>query len=326
MTKIYDPQNTVQLKSYFEKMVLCCCSILFACAPQIDSMSVEWTDQQAYLQASTLPIQQAIQTCQTIQDIELNGECVWFVTKSHTERNARLPQPERVRQAFQYCEQSPTEGWKTVCRFDVIDVTGVTGEVADTACSQTGEFQERCMIHALLREEDQLAARFPKGKEVAMMDSIEQRMLKLGLDEVSSEPIHQTLTARVVARRFESAWRNNRQYPFSLRECGGLPESICVDAYRIAIKQIGKGLLPKPCTVPMSIETVAGVGLPVWSDGLNTAVQSAWKSLCHATYGPQKSPDYASSQRAKKKSPFKSAPSSSNPKPQVQPKGTPQRK
>ena len=53
-------------------------------------------------------------------------------------------------------------------------------------------------------------------------ESIEQRMTKIGLTELSEEPIHKTLTARVVARRFETAWRNNRQYPFSLNECGQL--------------------------------------------------------------------------------------------------------
>ena len=164
------------------------------------------------------------------------------------------------------------------------------------------------MIHALLREEDQLAARFPKGKELEMMNSIEQRMTKIGLTELSEEPIHKTLTARVVARRFETAWRNNRQYPFSLNECGQLPEDICIDAYRISIKQIGKGRLPKPCALPMKTDLVANAGLPVWHGDLQEAVQSAWKSLCHATYGPQKAPDYASSQRAKKQSPFKQTP------------------
>ncbi len=297
--------------------------LLFAChsTQEGEQATSRWQDQEHYLQASALPIQQALQECIKIEDPELNGECVWFVTKSNTERNARMPQPERVRQAFQHCEQAPTEGWKTVCRFDAIDVTGVTGQVADSACAQTGEFQERCMIHALLREEDQLSAKYPKGKEVAMMKSIQQRMQNLGLDQVSKEPIHETLTARVVARRFESAWRNNRQYKFSQRECGELPEEICVDAYRISIKQIGKGRLPKPCALPMSTVNVTAAGLPIWSEELQDGVQKAWKSLCHATFGPQKAPDYASSQRAKNKSPFK-APSKKPP----QPKGSPQKR
>ena len=171
------------------------------------------------------------------------------------------------------------------------------------------------MIHALLREEDQLAARFPKGKELEMMNSIEQRMNKIGLAELSEEPIHKTLTARVVARRFETAWRNNRQYLFSSSECGQLPKEICIDAYRISIKQIGKGRLPKPCTLPMKSETVAAAGLPVWHSDLQEPVQRAWKSLCHATYGPQKAPDYASSQRAKKQSPFKQSSGPQKPPP-----------
>ena len=283
-------------------------SILLGCQSDSVIQSDKWNDQQHYIEASNVNNSNSLLTCQEILDQELRGECIWFVTKSNTERNNRLPQPERIRQAFQQCELSPTEGWKTVCRFDAIDMTGVTGEVADSACAQTGEFQERCMIHALLREEDQLAARFPKGKELEMMNSIEQRMAKIGLTELSEEPIHKTLTARVVARRFETAWRNNSSYPFSLSECGQLPEEICIDAYRISIKQIGKGRLPKPCTLPMQPENVLAARLPVWHDDLQESVQSAWKSLCHATYGPQKAPDYASSQRAKKQSPFKQTP------------------
>lgn len=296
-------------------------SILLGCQSDSVIQSDKWNDQQHYIEASNVNNSNPLLTCQEILDQELRGECIWFVTKANTERNNRLPQPERIRQAFQQCELSPTEGWKTVCRFDAIDVTGVTGEVADSACAQTGEFQERCMIHALLREEDQLAARFPKGKELEMMNSIEQRMAKIGLTEMSEEPIHKTLTARVVARRFETAWRNNSSSPFSLSECGQLPEEICIDAYRISIKQIGKGRLPKPCTLPMQPENVLAARLPVWHDDLKESVQSAWKSLCHATYGPQKAPDYASSQRAKKQSPFKQTPAGQKGQPKrIQPK------
>ena len=134
------------------------------------------SDTTLYLDASKAQNNTALELCSKIIDEELKGECIWFTAKSMTERNNRAPQPERVRQSFQLCEQAPTSGWVEVCRFDVIDVTGITGEIADQACALTGEFQERCMIHALLREEESLARKFPKGQELAMMDGILKRM------------------------------------------------------------------------------------------------------------------------------------------------------
>ena len=279
--------------------------IFYSCADTAVDLP---SDTSLYLSASVAQTEKALSLCSQIQDVELKGECVWFAAKTQTERNNRAPQPERVRQAFELCKQAPTSGWMEVCRFDVIDVTGITGEIADQACALTGEFQERCMIHALLREEESLARRYPKGKELAMMEGILLRMTNIGLGELSDEPIHETLTARVVARRFEAGWRSSPRLRFSVDQCGELPQDVCIDAYRIAIKQIGRGRLPKSCRLPMKVEQVLEVGLPGWVSNMDEILQPAWKSLCHATYGPQKAPDYASSQKAKKESQFKSSP------------------
>lgn len=293
-----------------------------ACTQNAVQPSQDWLDQQSYLSASQQPVETALTTCTQIQNQELHGECVWFAAKKYIETTSRRPIPERMPTALKYCAQAPSEEWQQVCYFDILDGIGISGQDADKACPMTGEFAERCMIHALLREEEALSKRYPKGQEVAMMNAIQSRMDNLGLQKVSEEPIHETLTARVVARRFESSWRNNPSMTFSSDDCGELPVAICVDAYRIAIKQIGRGKLPSPCVLPMSVESVRSVGLPVWNEDLEDSVQTAWKSLCHATYGPQKAPDYASSQKAKNESRFKS--------PQVktphQPKGSPKQR
>lgn len=282
--------------------------LMFACTQSSVQPSQDWLDQQSYLSASQQPVEQALKTCATIQNQELQGECVWFAAKKYIETTSRRPTPEKMPIALQFCAQAPTEEWQQVCYFDILDGIGISGQEADRTCPMTGEFAERCMIHALLREEETLSKRYPKGQEVSMMNAIQSRMNNLGLQKVSEEPIHETLTARVVARRFESGWRNNPSMPFSKDDCGELPDAICVDAYRIAIKQIGRGTLPNPCVHPMSIESVRSVGLPIWHTDLDDSVQTAWKSLCHATYGPQKAPDYASSQKAKNESRFKSPP------------------
>lgn len=261
---------------------------LLACQPEIEP-SQAWLDNRAYLQATGVMGQEALHLCEQISDLELRGECVWFSAK----KMAGNRQDSRA-----MCNSAPIETWKQACFFDVIDSLGMTGIQADQACSKTGEFQERCMIHAILREEDQYTRLYPEGKEREMMDAIQQRMLKLGVDELTEEPIQQILTARVMARRFEVRWRQDSSYLFSRDVCGDVPEQVCSDAYRIAIKQIGRGKLPTPCRPPISTASVKNIGLPIWSSELEISIQKAWKSLCRASYGPQKPPDHASTQRA----------------------------
>ena len=108
------------------------------------------------------------------------------------------------------------------------------------------------------------------------------------------------MTARIVARRFEANWRKNPALTFSDDDCGKAPEAVCSEAYRIAIKQIGRGRRPSNCALPMTRERVAQVGLPVWSDSFASLAQRAWKSLCHVNRGPSRSPDHSSSQRKKR--------------------------
>lgn len=261
---------------------------LFACRPEV-TPSQTWLDNRAYLQAMDLMGQEALQLCEQVSDVELRGECVWFSAK----KMAVNRQDSRA-----MCNSAPTDTWKQACFFDVIDALGMTGSQADQACAQTGEFQGRCMIHAILREEDQYTRLYPEGKERDMMEAIQQRMQKLGVDDLTEEPIQQILTARVMARRFEVRWRQDYSFLFSKDVCKDVPEQVCSDAYRIAIKQIGRGKLPDPCRPPISTASVRSVGLPIWSTELEPLIQKAWKSLCHASYGPQKPPDHASTIRA----------------------------
>ena len=174
----------------------------------------------------------------------------------------------------------------------------MTGARAEQACAQTGSFQSRCMYHALLREEDSLASQFPSGKEQELMLAILERMKKLGVEEVEEEPLYAILTARIIARRFEASWKKNRQEVFSADFCGTASANVCTNAYRISIKQIGKGKRPSNCSLPMQVDTVRATGLPVWDVSFDQQAQKAWKSLCHINHGPRKPPDHSSSQRS----------------------------
>ena len=262
--------------------------LLLSCTsePEIHS---KLRDREQYELAMQEQGTEAVLTCKKIQEEDLAGECILFAAKNmaHHRRDSR-----------QLCEDSPTESWKQACRFDVIDILGMTGAQADGACAQTGDFQSRCMYHALLREEDVLAAQFPEGKEQELMSAVLSRMEKMGVEEVEEEPLYAILTARIIARRFEAKWRADHRLLFSLSMCGNASVEVCSNAYRIAIKQIGKGKRPSNCSLPMQQQTVAAVGLPIWDEAFDVQAQEAWKSLCHINHGPKKPPDHSSSQRS----------------------------
>lgn len=276
----------------------------WGCAQPVEPTQ-NYLDQQAYLDAMALPMEHAVSKCKEIVEEELQGECIWFLAKAHASKN---------RNALTLCSQEPSEKWRQVCIFDTTDMMGLVGEQADTACASTGEFQERCMIHAILREEDMYSAKYPAGTEQDMLLAIHSRMESLGVTKMSEEPIDTLLTARVLARRFEAGWRSQPQLEFSSANCGQVSREVCVDAYRIAIKQIGKGVLPNPCVYPMPKENVQQSKLPVWHTELDADIQVAWKSLCHASYGQQKPPDYESSQKAQNQNHLKT-PSPKQPHP-----------
>ncbi len=246
-------------------------------------------DRQHYELAMSQQGRQAISSCKEILEEDLKGECILFAAKNMAHRR----QDSRA-----LCDSAPTSAWQDACRFDVIDVLGMTGDQADKACSFVGDFQSRCMYHAILREEDILAKKFPEGKEQELMKAILNRMEKLGVDEVEEEPLYAILTARIIARRFEAAWRKNKSLLFSKDECGQASPKVCSNAYRIAIKQIGKGRKPSNCSAPISQKAVLSTGLPVWEAEFNALAQQAWKSICHINHGPKKPPDHSSSQRA----------------------------
>ena len=262
---------------------------LLACVSEVQ-LHPKLQDRDNYDRAMQLSGSAALSFCSQIASENLRGECVLFAAKQEAHRR----QDSRA-----LCGQAPTEAWQEACRFDVVDILGMTGSRADQACRQTGDFQSRCMYHALLREEEQLAARFPAGSELELIQAIQERMGQLFVDEAEEEPLQVVLTARILARRFEAKWRKNTNLNFSREDCGQAPDDVCAEAYRIANKQIGKGRRPSNCSLPMTKDRVEQVGLPVWSDSFTDLAQRAWKSLCHINRGPSRAPDHSSSQRGK---------------------------
>ena len=174
---------------------------------------------------------------------------------------------------------------KAACAFEVSDMAGLTGQAADEACKLAGEFQSRCMYHALQREEGTLNATFPPGQEKDLMYAILSRMESLGAEMIEGDPLHVTLTARIISRRFQAAWKQNRGLAFSRDICGTASPEVCTEAYRLTVKMLSNNRPPEPCTTPMSDLVVAQAGLPLWVPEFEVWAQEAWANVCRRSSG-----------------------------------------
>lgn len=244
-------------------------------------------DQNSYLKAlDAKRPEDSLAGCRQIMDPRLKGECVLFAAKA---------QAQKKRPALAFCNQAPTESWKAACAFEVSDMAGLTGKAADQACQLAGEFQSRCMYHALQREESSLNAAYPHGKEKDMMYAILSRMESLNAKMIEGDPLHITLTARIISRRFQAAWINDTDLTFDRGICGTASPDVCTEAYRLTVKMLSHNRPPEPCDTPMSIETVAQSGLPIWSPDFEVWAQEAWANVCRRASGSHRPPDHRAS-------------------------------
>ena len=228
----------------------------------------------------------SLAACEAISDERLRGECVLFAAKAQ----AMLKRP-----ALAFCHQAPTEAWKEACAFEVSDMSGLTGRAADEACRLAGDFQARCMSHALQREENTLDSTYPPGKEKDLMAAIWYRIEDLGAEAIEDDPLHITLTARIISRRFQRAWQQNKNLPFSRDICGTASPEVCSEAYRLTIKMVSNHRPPEPCTLPMSQELVLSHGLPIWTAEFDAWAQNAWANVCRRSSGSHHPPDHRAS-------------------------------
>lgn len=245
-------------------------------------------DQTAYLKAMESPApSSALKECSKISASALKGECVLFAAKS---------QAKQKRPALGFCQQAPTEAWKAACYFEVSDMAGLTGSDADAACALAGDFRERCMYHALQREEGTLSTKYPPGEETDLILAIQSRMEKLGIETIQGDPLDVTLTAKIISRRFQAEWRRNSGYLFGASVCGSAPPIVCQEAYRLSVKMISQNRIPEPCLVPMSTEDVLAAHLPIWEASFSSYAQEAWSNLCRRSQGGNhRPPDHRAS-------------------------------
>ena len=208
-----------------------------------------------------------IPLCLKIQDESMQGECIWFAAQYAITQGV---------DPFPICEQAPTELWKQACIFEVADRNSVTGEQAQIWCKQAGDFYQRCMYHAIQREETSLMKQFPLGKERELIAEIQKRLSDVG--EIKTDPLSQTLPARILAKRFVSKWQKNKSLQFSKEHCGTADEIICANAYRFTLKLSRRK--PKVCVVPMDPLVVKQAKMPLWSAEFEILAMDAWEDFC----------------------------------------------
>ena len=261
--------------------------LLLSCALNDTPPPQAIVDQNAYLKAvEAKRPESSLAICSQISDERLRGECVLFAAKA---------QAMQKRPALAFCNQAPTISWQSACAFEVSDMAGLTGKEADKACQMAGEFQSRCMYHALQREESSLNQAYPLGQEKDLMYAILSRMESLNAKMIEGDPLHITLTARIISRRFQAAWISDKDLTFDRSICGTASPDVCTEAYRLTVKMLSHNRPPEPCQTPMSAEIVAQSGLPLWSPEFEVWAQEAWANVCRRATGSHRPPDHRAS-------------------------------
>ena len=214
----------------------------------------------------------ALSLCGEITDTSMNGECTMFAARQLAKSGG---------DAVAACDGLTDPGWKQVCLFEIVDASGMRGEAAAASCQRTGPFMERCLAHALQREERPISEGFPAGQEAEMMAHIRERVTLYGLDGITEEAIDEKMAARIIAERVLRAGNPRGTLPMSRSLCGTASDAVCVEAYRIYVTKVGgPGRVPQDCTLPMDPHRVSALRLPIWTEEFQPLADVTWGQLC----------------------------------------------
>jgi hypothetical protein len=229
-------------------------------------------DARAYAEAIKTPDpHQALQLCERITDASMHGECTMFAARQLAASGG---------DAVGVCDALQA-GWQEVCLFEIIDSSGMRGGDAVASCQRTGSFKERCLAHALQREERPISEQFPPGQEAEMMEYIRAQVTFFGLDGLTEEAIDEKMTARIITERVLRMGQPRGSVPMSRALCGTATDAVCIEAYRIYVTKVGgPGRVPKDCTVPLSTNQVRALSLPIWTEEFQPLADEAWRQLC----------------------------------------------
>lgn len=257
-----------------------------ACDTEAPVVDPRLLDQQHYQQAmaETDP-QRAVALCEQIEDVPLRGECVVFEAGELLRAGG---------DGYSACGRLENSDWQSVCYFEMVDAGKLRGERALRTCQRTGAFVERCLAHALQREENELSQQFPAGQEAELQAHIRGMLQRYGLGEHTEEKLDVTIAGRIIADRFRRG--PGLSEPFERAACGSADDAACVEAYRVLVLRAGgQGRVPEDCEPPIQVEQVAAMGLPVWSADAQAIGDAVWLHLCRRQNSQHNAPPDAQS-------------------------------
>lgn len=263
--------------------------LALACETEPEEIDPRRQDQLLYQQAlMSADPREAVALCEQIQDVPTRGECIVFEAGELLKAGG---------DGYGACARLEHEGWQAVCFFEMVDAGKLRGEQAMRACRRTGAFLERCLAHALQREESTLARRYPAGQEGDLQEHIRSMLRPYGLEEGSEESLDVTIAGRIIAERFR---RSYGAQPFRRAACGTADDAACAEAYRVVVLRAGgQGKAPADCSMPMEAARISAMGLPTWTEDAQEIADAVWAHQCRrANSRHNQPPDVQNARRA----------------------------
>jgi hypothetical protein len=206
--------------------------------------------------------------CTRIQDPVLHGECALFAAAAQ----ARAGGDGRPT-----CGGIEHAAWRGACFFEVAEAQQLRGEDARVACARAGDFQTRCLAHALNRDGAEAAAAVPDA--AGMERVLIGRARALGLAGQAAEDAARD----VVAQHLSGQWRQrgDATRPFRRTDCGTASAATCAKTYRLVVKGAAGTPRPtEPCAAGATREAVEAARLPAWDEDLAPLAGGVWAGIC----------------------------------------------
>jgi len=209
----------------------------------------------------------AAAACTRIADPVLHGECALFAAAASSASGG---------DGRAMCSGIEHGAWRGACFFEVAESQKLRGEDARTACAQAGDFQERCLAHALNRDGPEAAEAVPTASDMERV--LVGRARALGLAGAAAEDAARD----VVAQHLSGEWRarGDAARPFRRTDCGTASAATCARAYRLVVKGARAQRPTAPCPGGATRAAVAVAGLPTWDDDMDGIAVGVWAGIC----------------------------------------------
>ena len=247
---------------------------LAACGSQAGAPETE--DRAAYLESVRQQPRDAVAAaaaCSRIASEALRGECTALVARDLAAAGG---------DAWSACRGLESGGWRDLCTFEAIDGAGDFGEAVVRACASTGEYQARCLDHALVRHASHEWAALQPGDAAAMVLWLNQQTEEYGISD------HRERTVRSIAGRAiaEGVRRQSPGGDFSLEACAEVEPAVCEAAFGAFLRSLSRADgFARLCREGISAQRLREARLPAWQDGVVDDIPGVLGEVCRARTG-----------------------------------------